>query len=302
MDTRYKTIVISIGLAIGSCMGALAEGPEEGRLSIKASADIGLGSAMSAKSEFQGGSVKSSMSEFGLDVGYTFWSSGPHSLGANVGFRYGSMQLKSAIPDMAYHYSAPATADMDDEPYIRYSEVKNLHQKMSLDRWSFPIYIDYRYRVHRLVSLTALAGVKPGFNGSPKITETSGSAYSYGVYPQYDDLLIDATYMNEFGNRELTAASPERPRVNDASVALLVGVGAEIKICGPLSGAVSFYYERGLSNMFKPMGVRAPDFTAETAPVTYTVAEGQTVRPLCDYLSSSKLSRVSCAISLIYRF
>ncbi len=54
--------------------------------------------------------------------------------------------------------------------------------------------------------------------------------------------------------------------------------------------------------MYKSTKSGLNTFDAKNAPVRYTVAKGQQVEALSSYLTSSKLSRFSIAISAIYHF
>ena len=72
--------------------------------------------------------------------------------------------------------------------------------------------------------------------------------------------------------------------------------GAEFRIYGPLTADLSFRYNAGLTNLYKG------GTTTDIAPVSYTVADGQQVLPLCDYFKTSKLSMISLQLARIYRF
>ncbi len=298
---KLKPLHILTVIALLPALSAGAQSSTDEKFSVKASADIGLGRAMNPDYALPNISAKSSSSDFGVYFGWTFWQQREHSLEANIGLRYGRTSLKARLSELDYNYSAPAAADMDNEPYIRYYELDDLNQKILTGRLSIPIYLTYHYRINDRFSVHALAGMKIGFNVSSKIGRSGGNVFSYGVYPQYDDLLIDASYMNCFGNSTLDAAHTLKPDTNSATFSLLAGVGAEVRIWGPISADLTFKYEGAVSNIYKTAsGLNT--LTAANAPVTYTVADGQQVAPLSRYLTSSKLSRFSCAISLIYRF
>lgn len=299
MKNRLRYVAIA-AIAMLPALTASAQSAISEKLAIKATADIGLGGAMSVSSELPGMSTKSSSSDFGLGLGWTFWKMGPNSLEANIGFGFGKTSVTADLPELDYHYSAPAAADMDDEPYIRYYQLSDLHQKISASKVVVPIYLNYRYEINNTVSVHALLGIKPTFYSSAKVGESTGSAFSYGIYPQYDDLLIDATYLNEFGTTSLASASTAKPETAGA-ISFMAGAGAEVRISGPVYFGLTLRYETG-GNTFKKAIATGTTFTADNAPVTYTVAEGQKVNPLTSYLTSSKLSRLSLALSLTYRF
>ncbi len=284
-------------------VAATAQKPAgEGVYAIKATADIGLGKSMNAKSVLPGMSTSGSTFDFDLDFGWTFWEQRQHSLEANIGLGFSSTSLTSKLAGIAYDYSAPADADMDMDPYVRYYEISGMNQKVRANRLTLPIYLNYRYKLSQRVSLHALLGLKLGFSVYRNIGKATATAFSYGIYPQYDDLMIDATYMNCFGETALTTDQAIKPKTNAVGASIMTGIGAEIWIWGPLAGDISFRYEGSLTNMFKSIKSADAPFTDQNAPVTYTVAEGQTTKALASYMTRSKLSRFSLSLSLIYRF
>ena len=237
-----------------------------------------------------------------MDLGWRFWQKGQHSLEANIGLGYSSVSTRLSLPELNYSYAAPATADMDGEPYIRYTELTDMHQKCSVSLFTMPVYISYAIHCTSWLSIHADLGVRLGFKTSADLSDVSGKAYSYGVYPQYDNLNIDADYMNDFGRREITAERTTSPEASSMTASILAGIGAEFAIYGPLSADLSLRYDAGLSDIYKAGTDIYKSFNANTAPLTYTVNEGTKVKPLTDYLSSSKFSHLSLDISLIYRF
>ncbi len=313
---KYKARYIVMAVTMLSVFTASAQSVVNDRFAIKATADIGMGNALSTNCAVQGMSTKASSSDFGIDFGWTFWKQNFHSLEANVGLGYGRTTLTATLPDMEYNYSAPAEADMDMDPYIRYYELSDLHQKIRANRVTLPLYVNYRYQTSKIVSVHALLGFKLGFNVSSKVAKTKGCAFSYGRYPQYDDLVIDAPCMNEFGEAILTTDQTLRPRRNEVTFSFLTGLGAEIQVCESFAVDVSLRYEGAMNDMFKTVTsdvvsdwstdenplLQVKNFDAENAPVRYTVADGQTVTAFSNYLKRANMSRLSFGISFIYRF
>lgn len=270
---------------------------------LKASAEFGLTNSFSISSALPGLTGKASETNYGLGFGWTFFRSHGHSLEANVGvaLAYSPSTVTLDLGALDYNYAASAAADMDGEAYQRYYELSGMSQKVSASHLTLPIYLTYAYRCTGWLNVHADAGIRLGFITGSGLDKVSGKAFSYGVYPQYDDLIIDADYMNGFGNSDLSAARHMTPESEGFNAALLVGAGAEFRIYGPLSADLSLRYNIGLTDMYKG-SYKGGAFTESTAPVSYTVAGGQTVRPLTDYLRSSKLSQLSLRIALIYRF
>ncbi len=299
MTTLRKILYFAVAFLV-PC-GSLAQ-TAEGEFAIKANAQIGLGDVLSITSDINGLTGKSSGDEYGVDFGWRFWHKDRHSLEINIGVGYSGISTRLSVGELNYNYSAPAYADMDGESYQRFTEITDLNQKCRVSRLTVPLYFSYGFRCAKVLRLHADLGVRFGLKSSAKLTESSGQAYTYGVYPQYDNLMINAEYMNDFGNRDVTENETKTPDVSAMTVSLLGGIGAEFTIYGPLSADLSLRYDAGFSNIYNHRILNKTGFTAESAPLTYAVNEGTKVKCLTDYLSSSKLSQCSLNISLIYRF
>lgn len=283
---------------------SFAQGQPLGPWAVKAYADLGICSVSGIDCSLGDVSKKSGANEFGVDFGWTFWQRGPHSLEANIGVGYGRTSLTANLRDMEYDYSAAASADMDGVPYVRYYELSGIHQKMATDRVMLPIYLRYSFQTSRLFSLNASVGIKEGFNVASHVVNGRADVFSYGVYPVYDDLMIDAAYMNEFGESSVGTSETLKPQTKGVTTSIVAGIGAELRLCEclPVSVGLDVRYEGALSNMYKASWPTVSGFDAENALVTYTVADGQRMKPVTDYLSKSKLSRVSCVLSVSYHF
>ena len=298
---RYRK-VIYISVALLSSLCGMAQTQSDGKFAVKAHANIGMGDALNAKSSLEGLSSNTNSEEYGVDFGWRFWQKGRHSLEANIGLGLNTISTKLELPELNYSYAAPAAADMDGESYVRYTDITGVSEKANVARLTLPIYLSYRYKCVKWLSVHADLGVRLGFKTSAKLSDIGGSSYCYGVYPQYGNLLIDADYMNDFGRRDLGECKGEAPAVSAVTASLLVGAGLEFNIYGPLSADVSLHYDAGFSNLYNGKKVAGKGITAETAPLTYTVKDGSQLKSLTDYLSTSKLSPLSLRISLIYSF
>lgn len=298
---KYKLLYMVLAVAMLPVLSSTAQNTGKEQFVVKATGDIGIGNALTTDYAIDGVSSKTSAHGYSVDFGWIFWQQNRHSLEANIGVGCSHIALTADCAKLDFNYFAPATADMDNETYIRYCQVSNLHQKLKTVRFVMPVYVSYRFKISKVFSVHALLGYKFGFNATSKIAESSGNVFSYGVYPQYDDLMIDASYMNEFGETVVGPGDTAKPKANKPTASLLTGVGAEATIWGPLSLGATLKYEWGMNDTFKPEIAKGTSFDANTAPVTYTVAEGQKVTPLTNYLSA-KNSRLSVAISLICRF
>lgn len=267
--------------------------------------DLSLGNPFSV--DYRGASLGTSMSatDFGVDLAYMFPSKSRFKVGVALGLGYSTGKVDLSLDNMSYSYDAPADADIDGDTYVRHYTVNGLWQSATLNYLTVPLYVDMEFRVVRRVALFLDLGVKAYINAGSKISGTEGEATSYGVYPQYDNLVIDDPNMNEFGAVSLsTAANGENP-FQSFTADVFANFGIRVKIAGPLSAQVAVGYSMGLMKNVKgesELGLTTGQTSAFTAPVTYTVAGGTAVRDLTAYTNGIKRQGLKLSVGLIYSF
>lgn len=274
------------------------------KFAIKGYDNLGLGNCMSITDAQPGQTSKSSSNAFGLDFGYTFWRKGAQSLECNIGFGYSSMGTTFGIGDMSYHYSAPAIADEDGNPYERYYSLKDLRQHTSVNYFTVPIYLEYQYKPLRWLGLHAEVGVGLNFRHNGSVGRMTGQATAYGIFPEYDDLLIDEPYLDDFGTRSLSGAARGAHSAKGFNAQVICGAGFEFYAYEPVSFVVGVRYNVGLTQVFNGgFDITNPsEYTADTAPVFYTVAGGTQVRSLADYTTKSRYNPLSLHLGINVRF
>lgn len=230
---------------------------------------------------------------YGMTYGYTVLNSGSLSLSVNAGFEYQRLTTKSHLANFTQSYQAPATADIDNETYVRHTSVSDLSQKNTLSHLSIPIYVEGTCSIGSLFQVYADLGFKPGFKVGNKTTTTAGEATSYGIYPQYNDLKIDNPAMNDFGTVQLAGeAVTQNAPAKSTSFAIMAGAGLKIKIYNNLRLKIGVAYDYCLTDLYTSLPYSTVH-TETTAPVTYTVANGTEVKSLTNYIDKSRLSALS---------
>lgn len=297
MKTILKYIS-AVLLAVGAMNSHAQSDVLDSRFAVKAHGEIGVGSALSMKTSQADMSHKSSMNSFGIDFGYMFWQHNGMSLSVNAGLDYDILNAKLNIGSMKYDYAANADADMDGDTYRRYYKLSNLHQGIGMEYISIPVYLNFTYRFNEWIGVYANVGIKPGFKTCSKVKSFTGDVYSYGIYPQYDNLMMNDEWLNDFGNRQLTESQVAMPEVKGFNMSILAGAGVEAKIYGPLYASLGINYNAGLTNVFKSKSTVG----SSTPLVSYTVAHGQQAESLTSMMSKSKISHLAVNITLIYRF
>lgn len=293
-----KTVILSLLALSGAVMAPQASAQ---KFALKAYGDIGLGKAMSLTTALPGMTAKSSSNAFGVDFGYTFWKMAGSSLEVNAGIGYRLASATFDIASLDYNYAAPAAADKNHSPYQRFTQLSDVHQKVDLGYLYVPIYLQYQYRCTSWLGVHADVGFGFGYRCSIKVGNTTGTAKNYGVYPGGD---VVTSGLNDFGETDLTNAKTYKPGSRGLAVNVMCGAGLEFYVYGPLSVDLGVRYNAGLREVFVGRYdiTNVAEMNADTAPVTYTASSGQQVRPLCTYVTKSRLNPLSLHVGVNVRF
>lgn len=273
------------------------------RFGVRAFADIGIGSACAVDYDFAASDSKSSMSTYGVAFDWTFWRAGSHSLALGIGFGLAPTSFSVTSGAATYSYAAGAEADMDANEYIRHTRMSPLKQTIGMTQIVVPLTIEYAYRFHSKWSVYGRAGFRFGFGGTPSVRTIVGTIDSYGVYPEYGNLVMDDSWLNDFGEQTLVKSHCTRG-VSAGTVGILAGTGVKFRVYKPLYLSAGVTYAMSFSNVLKNNGLKIADGTlaVAAAPVTYTVAEGLQCKPLTDGLTKCRLNRVGVEIGIELHF
>lgn len=284
--------------------GASASQADAQKFAVKAYGDIGLGKGMSLTAGLPEMSTQSSSNAFGIDFGYTFWQQSGSSLEANVGLGYRMASATFRVPELNYDYAAPASADEDGNPYQRYVSVSDINQKINMGYFNIPIYLQYQYRVAKWLGIHADIGFGFGFRCGGSVGSTTGTVNSYGIYQEYNQLVIKADYINDFGTTYLDEASKGKADMKGFNASVMTGAGFEFYIADMVSVDMGIRYNVGLTDVFNGHYdiTLSSGYSAESAPVTYTVSQGQQVKALSDYVTKSRLNPLSLHVGVNVRF
>lgn len=267
-------------------------------LAVKPYGEFGVYNNLDYNSDLPTYSMSSSSFRFGVDLGYTFLDINNNTLEINAGVAYRKLSYKTNMPGISYNYEANPSQDMDGVSYIRYYNIDYMIQKSNIQYFSVPVYLTYAYHFSKRVNLHVDLGVNLNFQLQSKLTNVEGSAYSYGIYPGYGDLLIDSPWMNEFGKTDLANSRYIDPGTNDTKISLLTGLGVEIYVAGPFSIDIGARCNIGLTDTFYN-----PDYDIQyTPPVSYWVYGGQEVLDFSYYTRKSKFSNLSVRLGFNFRF
>lgn len=297
-------LIMAVAFLLGIPLAMIPTQASAQTYAVKAYGDIGLGNGMSLTTALPGMTHKSSSNAFGVDFGYTFWRQGGSSLEANIGVGYRMASASFDIPGLEYNYAAPASADEDGNPYQRFTTLSDVNQKINTGYFNIPVYLQYQYRITKWLGVHADAGFALGFKCNGKVGSTTGIANTYGVYQEYNQLVIKAQYLNDFGTTYLDEATEGNADIKGFNASVMAGVGFEFYVANPVSIDLGIRYNAGLTDVFAGHYdiTSANGFSSESAPVTYTVADGQKVKALSDYVTKSRLSPLSLHVGVNLRF
>lgn len=294
-----KTFIITI---TALACGVIAPQAQAQKFAVKAYDEICLTAPLSATATYSGMTTNSSANSFGVDFGYTFWRLGGNALEANIGLGYTVASATFKAPGLEFSYDAPASADVDGNPYQRHTQLSDMSQKTNFGYFNIPVSLQYQYRIAKWVGIHVDLGFGLGFRCGGSTGVTSGTATTYGVYPEYDDLVIKADYLNDFGERKLDTAIQGEAEIKGFDASVMCGAGFEFYVARPVSIDLGIRYNAGLTDVFAGKCDISRNVTAGNAPVSFTATQGQEVRAFADYVSKSRFSPLSLRIGVNVRF
>lgn len=225
--------------------------------------DFVLGNGIVAEGGANGIDEKQNSMEFGVDLGYVIPSASKLKTGIFLGVGYSSTSYDLAIPQMCYQYSASGVAEIDGDDYNRYYNITDLKQSYKLSSISVPLYADFEYRFNGLVSAYVDLGAKMYYNMSLDASDFSGKYTAYGVYPQYQNLVILSDINGFAKDGSLTNSNLINAdlKPNTITVDGMAALGCRVKLIDNLYFDLSASYQMGFMNVY--------DNNAN--PVTFTV-------------------------------
>lgn len=258
---------------------------------------------------------KSIHHEFGLDLGYMIPTNGLFQMGFYAGVGFASSSVVLGMDTIHYHYQAGSEADIDGDSYTRHYTIERASQKLSMKDLTIPIYLDFNFHLHKIVSLYLDLGIKNYINLSANLSDLTGTYSSWGVYPQYSDLVLDhTTGLTQFaasGTALPAQTTSSTMDINGYSMDLLSALGVRIKLKDkqffPLYFDFSIGYQHSLLAPYKNANALTVsdiqgNVSAQEAFSTYTVESGESAMPLSAFVSDLKRKMVTLNFGITYKF
>lgn len=299
-----KRIITALSVLILGALCTQGQNATPGRCAIKAKADIGLGSAYQTTWTLPVENGKSTLDRFGLEFSYSFWRKGKNSLEAGTGVQITTGSLTADFSDFKYSYSAGPQADDDGDSYIRHSAIDNAGSKIRTVGIGIPAYLQYNYSLHKKWDVYAKTGITVDLNVSSKTEYKAGTVDSYGVYPQYDNLVMDDDWLNGFGVRDLSTIKVSEEDSWRTAISWQVGVGARFRVSRRFALTAGVNYCLGITGSLRGGRTLASpgDVTESQALVTYAAETGLESKPLTSAIDKCSLSRLGLDIGVEVRF
>lgn len=278
------------------------------RLRLKPHYDIGMGNAYTVEGLGNMLNDKNSMSSFGLDFGYMLTTKRHFGLGIFTGFNMSRSRLDFSLSNSDYSFQT--NADIDGDSYIRHYQNLNLTQTVRLQDISIPLYFDLEFYIAKAISFYADLGIRVNLNMTHKIDDTKGSAYTYGIYPQYENMLLNENWpYNGFGNHQLGQADLDNTDIVDlksTSIDLMGNAGFRFNIPDmPFSIDLGVSYLMGLGEVIST-STPVEQYSNVSRPIVYNTISGENsvehVRNLTEAVKSVKRSSLRLSLGLIWKF
>lgn len=258
---------------------------------------------------------KSIHHEFGLDLGYMIPTNGLFQMGFYAGVGFASSSVVLGMDTIHYHYQAGSEADIDGDSYTRHYTIERASQKLSMKDLTIPIYLDFNFHLHKIVSLYLDLGIKNYINLSANLSDLTGTYSSWGVYPQYSDLVLDhTTCLTQFaasGTALPAQTTSSTMDINGYSMDLLSALGVRVKLKDkqffPLYFDFSIGYQHSLLAPYKNANALTVsdiqgNVSAQEAFSTYTVESGESTMPLSAFVSELNRKMVTLNFGITYKF
>ncbi len=253
------------------------------RLRLKPRFNFSLGKYYSANLYDNELDVSSFGMEYGLDFGYVLPSLKDIKVGIYTGVAYSISNAEVTASDLSFSYGAGENADVDADSYVRHYEFSKIEQKLSTKSIVMPAYFDLEYLVNKHFTLYAQAGAKIYFNMQGTLSDSRAEVRVYGVYPQYDNLFVDAEYLNGFGEKSFGQDDfvEQTSKINKFNYDLFGSLGFKVSLYKDILLDLNASYQAGLGKVFSrqiPTRYQQGHLFYGILPAEYTVDGGEVLR------------------------
>lgn len=245
-----------------------------------------------------------SMLDYGLDFGYAIVAKPKFKLSLFTGFGLSKSSFNfTQQEEYAYSYRTSTEADFDGDSYNRNYRVSGMQSKVQLSQILVPLYFDFDFQFSRMFSIYLQTGIKAYFTSNFNITDLSMDTYTFGVYPQYDNLIIENFAPNNFGHHSIRI---DKQQVESKSSVfdLYGGVGFRLNLYKGIYLDAGVNYQTALTPIFEtdqPLFISGY-VNENNAFINYSCAGGENVGLFTNLFDKITRGSLRTNIGLLFKF
>ncbi len=193
---------------------------------------------------------KNNENSLGIDFGYVFPTTSHFRIGifAGVGISLNNLGI-SMVPTGNDLIIKNSNQDIDGNIYDRIYECKNgdfsLRQNMKITDLMIPLYADFEYEINSIFSIYSDLGIKLTHHLKNETTIENNEFYVSGIYPTYQDLIIDR-YINNFGVHQVNSLQASSNGLTlKNSIDGIIGLGARFNLSKSIALDAGLQYQIG---------------------------------------------------------
>ena len=247
----------------------------------------------------------SSMFDFGADIGYAvvFKPKFKLSLFTGIGMSNSKAEFEQGNSIYRYYYMAGSKADFDGETYRRYYELKNMKAKMELTQIVVPLYLDVEIPVYERISAYAQFGMRVNFTANLNITGLGADMKTFGVYPQYNYLVMEDFAPNGFGNQTILV-DEQKIETKACTLDMFGGLGCRVNLYKGLFFDAGLTYQGSVTPIHETQNrvLFTDDIDEKDAFITYSCHNGESIRPFTDILEKVTRGAWRANVGLLLKF
>jgi hypothetical protein len=229
-------------------------------------------------SHLNGLSTSTNQADIGLDFGYELQTSNKLHTTFFLGLAYSQsyFEMKYSLAD----YVTSSSVDVDGDSYERHYSKMSISQGAWVKELSIPLSASFSHPFSNRVSIYVNIGGRLNLNVDKTTTSATGSSHVYGVYPQYDNLIMDETWgYNGFGDVIFSDRNMDdniKTNTFTADVFGELGVRYRLGNTSPLSIELGINYIQQVGNTFKSCSHSNSDI--ESNNLVYPTLSGMQVQ------------------------
>jgi len=251
---------------------------------------------------------------WGVDLGYVYPTEKKVRWGLFFGVGFQKSEFSLNIPNMGYSYSAGSHADVDGDRYTRYYSLSNTRYRTELNEIYIPFYWDMDWRFNNYISMYADFGLKAYASFAKEKVYFETNYTTYGVYPQYGNLLIDAgtlgveNSINGFvDNAHVVHENVNNDILSDYTLDGFVGLGIRGRMYKDWYLDLGLYYQTNLYENYNCKGdvavlQNSSTLTTRKVPMSYLTHQGERIENITGYISSMRRSALNLNLGIMWKF